>query len=122
MTSTRDPGNLHVSQPQELARDLARDHIGSRDTTRSHDQTRYGRATRPLIGTWKTVGIRDKHNPVRSNAQYCAALRSITWNSDIQLTHSPCANYGNLPPVSRYLTSPKEGIHNHIRINKTTLY
>ena len=73
VTSTRDPGNLHVSQHQELARDLARDHIGSRDTTRSHDQTRYGRATRPLIGTWKTVGIRDKHNPVRSTAQHCAA-------------------------------------------------
>ena len=69
----------------------------SRDHTRSHDPTRFRRASHPLINTWQTVGTNQwingrigippmKRNPqrdsplalkriepVRSNAQYCAA-------------------------------------------------
>src|SRR5260221_11190313 len=73
------------------SRDLSRDH------TRSHDPTRFRRVSHPLINTWQTVGTNQQINervgipptkrnpqrdsplalkriePVRSNAQYCAA-------------------------------------------------
>jgi len=42
---SRDPS------PTLVARDLACDY------KQAHDPTRFGRATRPLIDTWKTVGI-----------------------------------------------------------------
>src|SRR5260221_9046715 len=83
--SSRDP-------PVSLtSRDLSRDH------TRSHDPTRFRRVPHPLINTWQTVGTNQRINervgipptkrnpqrdsplalksiePVRSNAQYCAA-------------------------------------------------
>src|SRR5260221_2564016 len=69
----------------------------SRDHTRSHDPTRFRRVSHPLINTWQTVGTNQQINgrigipptkrnpqrdsplalkriePVRSNAQYCAA-------------------------------------------------
>ena len=48
--SSRDP--LLASVPRDQSHDLTR----SRDPTRPRDYTRYGRATNPLIGIWKTVG------------------------------------------------------------------
>ena len=56
-----DPGKVtcditHDSSPTK-ARDHTRDYKRTRDPTRSRDPTRFGCATRPLIGTWKTMGI-----------------------------------------------------------------
>src|SRR6266581_6953638 len=57
----RDPGNLSrvpsrdpllASAPRDQSHDLTR----SRDPTRPCDQARFGRVTRPLTNTWKTVG------------------------------------------------------------------
>jgi len=48
--SSRDP--LLASAPHDQSHDLTR----SRDPTRPRDQARFGRATRPLTNTWKTVG------------------------------------------------------------------
>ena len=57
----RDPGNLsRVSSRDPLLtsapRDQSHDPTRSRDPTRPRDQARFGRATRPLTNTWKTVG------------------------------------------------------------------
>jgi len=57
----RDPGNLsRVSSHDPLLasapRDQSHDLTLSHDPTRPRDQARYGRATNPLIGVWKTVG------------------------------------------------------------------
>src|SRR5579863_10298847 len=66
----RDPGKGHMTQArasmQVIARDrekkhmteaheLSRDQTCSCDQTHSRDQTRFLRATHPLIGTWKTI-------------------------------------------------------------------
>jgi len=56
-----DPGKVTRDIPRDpspalVTCDHTCDHIRARDLTRSHDPTRFGRATRPLIGTWKTVG------------------------------------------------------------------
>jgi len=61
----RDPGKVthDVSRdpsPVLAIRDLTHDHIRPRDPIRSCDPTCFGRATRPLIGTWKTVGINQR--------------------------------------------------------------
>jgi len=55
----RDPGKV----TRDVSRDpspvlVTRDHTC--DLTQSRDPTRFGRATRPLIGTWKTVGINQR--------------------------------------------------------------
>ena len=72
-TPTRDPGNTHVMKsraPPALQvscvtpRDPGKQesHVTTRDLPRdwspvwSRDVIRFRRATRPLIGTWKTVG------------------------------------------------------------------
>ena len=57
----RDPGNQsHVPSrdPPAPVRspDITRDQIRSHALTQPRDQARYGRATNPLIGIWKTVG------------------------------------------------------------------
>jgi len=61
----RDPGKVtrDVSRdppPVLVTRDPTRDYRRARDPTQSRDPTRFGRATRPLIGTWKTVGINQR--------------------------------------------------------------
>ena len=61
----RDPGKVthDVScdtSPALVTRDLTRDYTRACDHTQSHDPTRFGRATRLLIGTWKTVGINQR--------------------------------------------------------------
>src|SRR6266567_2661976 len=61
----RDPGNLsRVSSRDPLLtsvpRDQSHDLIRSCDHTRPRDQARFGRATRPLTNTWKTVGINQR--------------------------------------------------------------
>jgi len=48
---SRDPS------PVPASRDPTRDHTQTCDLTRSRDHTQFGRATHPLINTWKTVGI-----------------------------------------------------------------
>src|SRR6266581_2476704 len=50
----RDP--LLASAPRDQSHDLIR----SRDPTRPRDQVRFGRATRPLTNTWKTVGTNQR--------------------------------------------------------------
>jgi hypothetical protein len=57
----RDPGNLsrvpsRDLSPSPVARDPSHDQTRSRAYTRPRDPTRFGRATKPLIGIWKTVG------------------------------------------------------------------
>ena len=64
-TPPRDPGKVtrDISRdpsPALVTRDHTCDHIWARDLTRSHDPTRFGRATRPLVGTWKTVGTNQR--------------------------------------------------------------
>jgi len=61
----RDPGIVtrDVSRdplPVLVTRDHTRDYARTHDPTRSRDPTRFGRAIRPLIGTWKTVGINQR--------------------------------------------------------------
>src|SRR5712691_415190 len=56
----RDPGNLSRVPSRDplltsAPRDQSHDLIRSRDPTRPRDQARFGRATRPLTNTWKTV-------------------------------------------------------------------
>ena len=48
--SSHDP--LPILEPRDQSHDLTQ----SLDPTRPRDQARYGRATNPLIGVWKTVG------------------------------------------------------------------
>src|SRR5579863_4679337 len=78
VTVARDPGKGHVTQAhastQVIARDRAKIHVTeardlSQDKTRSRDQTRFLRTTRPLIGAWKTV-----ESPRRNvTVNYCGA-------------------------------------------------
>src|SRR5260221_1442013 len=104
---TRKPTRDPVKQAHDcgkMSHDSSRDppvssasHDPSRDHTRSHDPTCFGRVSHPLINTWQTVGTNQRINervgippmkrnpqrdfplalkriePVRSNAQYCAA-------------------------------------------------
>ena len=61
----RDPGKVtrDVSRdpsPVVVTRDHTRDYTRARDPTQSRDPTHFGRATRPLIGTWKTMGINQR--------------------------------------------------------------
>src|SRR5579863_5550802 len=81
VTVARDPGKGHVTQArvsmQVIARDREKKHMTevrdlSRDKTRLRDQTRFLRATCPLIGTWKTV------ESTRRNVINCGAVRSQT--------------------------------------------
>ena len=87
--STRDPGKIEShDQTRDLTRDPSRDphperscdlardpgkptHDLPRDWsfTRSQDHPRFGRATRPLIGTWKTVGTINKDPSRRIKSQ-----------------------------------------------------
>ena len=58
----RDLGKVACDLPRDpspvlASRDPAHDHIRTRDLTRSRDHVRFGCAARPLINTWKTVGI-----------------------------------------------------------------
>jgi len=57
----RDPGKPARVPSRDLpvlvrSPDITRDQKRSRVSTRPHDPTRFGRATRPLINTWQTVG------------------------------------------------------------------
>jgi len=57
----RDPGKLshdtsHDPLLASASRDQSHDLTRSCDPIRPRDQARYGRATNPLIGVWKTVG------------------------------------------------------------------
>src|SRR5260221_13985045 len=92
VVQTRKP----TCDPEKQARDPPVS-LTSCDHTRSHDPTRFRRVSHPLINTWQTVGTNQRINkrvgipptkrnpqrdsplalkriePVRSNAQYCAA-------------------------------------------------
>ena len=64
--SPRDPEKW-ARDPGKVTHDVSRDpspvlvpHDHTRDYTRAHDPTRFGCATRPLIGMWKTVGINQR--------------------------------------------------------------
>jgi len=57
----RDPGKPARVPSRDLlalirSPDITRDQMRSRVPTRPRDPTHFGRATHPLIGTWKTVG------------------------------------------------------------------
>jgi len=58
----RDPGKVTRdlscdTSPALVTCDFTHDYTQARDPTWSRDPTRFGRATYPLIGTWKTMGI-----------------------------------------------------------------
>ena len=55
----RDPGKVTRDVSRDPSPVLATRDL-TRDPTRSRDPTRFGRATRPLIGTWKTMGINQR--------------------------------------------------------------
>jgi len=62
---SRDPGKgtRDVSRdplPVLVTHDQTRDYTRARDPARSRDPTCFGCATRPLIGTWKTMGINQR--------------------------------------------------------------
>src|SRR5712691_1755105 len=61
----RDPENLSCASSRDpllasAPRDQSHDLIRSRDPTPPRDQARFGRATRPLTNTWKTVGTNQR--------------------------------------------------------------
>src|SRR5579863_9252531 len=85
VTVARDPGKGHVTQARASmqviahdrerkhmteAREHSRDQTRPRDQIRSCDQTHFLRATRLLIGTWKTV------ESTRRNVINCGTVRS----------------------------------------------
>ena len=70
----RDPGKVtHDSScdplPTSVPRDQSHDQTRSRAYTRPRDPTRFGRATQPLIGTWKTVGTNQRSTRSRGIPQ-----------------------------------------------------
>ena len=60
--SARDPGNLRPHDPGKITHDLSRN--GS--STMSHDKTRFGRASNPLINMWQIVGTINKTRPLNN--------------------------------------------------------
>jgi len=70
--SARDPGNLRPCDPGKITHDLSRN--GS--STMSHDKTRFGRASNPLINTWQIVGTINKTRPL-NNQRTRDATRSM---------------------------------------------
>jgi len=69
--SARDPGNLRPRDPGKITHDLSRNW----SSTMSHDKTRFGRASNPLINTWQIVGTINKTRPL-NNQQTRDATRS----------------------------------------------
>ena len=60
--SARDPGNLRPHDPGKITHDLAR----NLSSTMSPNQTRFGRASNPLINTWQIVGMINKTCPLNN--------------------------------------------------------
>jgi len=60
--SARDPGNLRPRDPGKITHDLSRNW----SSTKSPDQTRFGRASNPLINTWQIVGTINKTCPLNN--------------------------------------------------------
>jgi len=60
--SARDPGNLRPRDPGKITHDLSRNW----SSTMSHDKTRFGRASNPLINTWQIVGTINKTRPLNN--------------------------------------------------------
>jgi len=60
--SARDPGNLRPRDPGKITHDLSRNW----SSTMSHDKTRFGRASNPLINTWQIVGTINKTCPLNN--------------------------------------------------------
>ena len=69
--SARDPGNLQPRDPGKITHDLSRNW----SSTMSHDKTRFGRASNPLINMWQIVGTINKTRPL-NNQRTCDATRS----------------------------------------------
>jgi len=69
--SARDPGNLRPRDPGKITHDLSRNW----SSTMSHDKTRFGCASNPLINTWQIVGTINKTRPL-NNQQTRDATRS----------------------------------------------
>jgi len=60
--SARDPGNLRPRDPGKITHDLSRNW----SSTKSPDQTRFGRASNPLINTWQIMGTINKTRPLNN--------------------------------------------------------
>jgi len=56
----RDPGNLQPRDPGKITHDLSRNW----SSTTSHDKTRFGCASNPLINMWQIVGTINKTRPL----------------------------------------------------------
>jgi len=54
--SAHDPGNLRPHDPGKITHDLSRNW----SSTTSHDKTRFGRTSNPLINMWQIVGTINK--------------------------------------------------------------
>jgi len=61
-SSARDPGNLRPHDPGKITHDLSRNW----SSTMSHNKTRFGRASNPLINTWQIVGTINKTRPLNN--------------------------------------------------------
>jgi len=74
--SARDPGNLQPRDPGKIMHDLSRNW----SSTMSHDKTRFGRASNPLINTWQIVGTINKTRPLNNQR-----TRDATRSTKMQL-------------------------------------
>jgi len=72
--STRDPGNLQPRDPGKITHDLSRNW----SSTKSLDQTRFGRASNPLINTWQIVGTINKTHPLNNQRTHDATRSTKT--------------------------------------------
>jgi len=75
--SACDPGNLQPRDPGKITHDLSRNW----SSTMSHDKTRFGRASNPLINTWQIVGTINKTRPL-NNQRTRDATRSMKTRLD----------------------------------------
>jgi len=66
--SARDPGNLRPHDPGKITHDLSRNW----SSTKSLDQTRFGRTSNPLINTWQIVGMINKTRPLNNQRTHDA--------------------------------------------------
>jgi len=69
-----DPGYLRPCDPGKITHDLSRNW----SSTMSHDKTRFGRMSNPLINTWQIVGTINKMRPLNNQRTHDATQSTKT--------------------------------------------
>ena len=72
--SACDPGNLQPHDPGKITHDLSRNW----SSTMSHNKTRFGRASNPLINTWQIMGTINKMRPLNNQRTHDATRSTKT--------------------------------------------